>query len=169
MIRSLITQISQQCTKIPRPLDSLFGSCEDGQRQPSVEALLDILRQVCDESPATFIVLEALDECTDRDELMTIINALAEWRLERLHILVTSRKERDIEASLESIVVKSNMISLRDSIVDQDIQRYVRHRLSVDKSLKKWQKDPEICNEIEVALMNGARGMHVYNVNLRKI
>lgn len=127
MVRSLITQISHQCTKIPRPLDSLFSSYEDGQRQPSVGALLDILRQVCDESPSTFIVLDALDECTDRDELMAIINALTEWRLERLHILLTSRKERDIEASLECLVDKSNILSLRSSTIDEDIQRYVQY------------------------------------------
>jgi NACHT domain len=163
MIKSLVTQLSQKCIQMPWALDSLLSSCGNGQSQPSAEALLSILRGICGEFPATYIILDALDECIDRDELMVAIKILAEWRLERLHILVTSRKERDIEDELERVVEKSSIIPLQSSIVDQDIQRYVHHRLSTDKNLKKWHKDLEIRNEIEIALMKGAHGMHVYS------
>jgi hypothetical protein len=76
-----------------------------------------------------------------------------------LHLLVTSRKERDIENSLESFVGRQNTICLQNELVDKDIQRYVRQRLSNDERLKKWQKDPAIGKEIETALMKGAQGM----------
>ncbi|KAI9687702.1 MAG: hypothetical protein M1822_001781 [Bathelium mastoideum] len=159
MIKSLVTQLSHQCIKIPTALDTLFSSCGRGQSQPSAEALLNVLQQMCGAFPATYIVLDALDECDDRDELMTTIKTLFEWRLDGLHLLVTSRQERDIEVPLKCLVHESSIIPLQNDIVDEDIQRYVRHRLTVDTKLEKWQKDAEIRTEIEVALKNGAHGM----------
>jgi KaiC/GvpD/RAD55 family RecA-like ATPase len=161
MIKSLVTQLSQQCISISPLLDSLFVSSNNGQRQPSIEALLDALRQICEEFSATYIILDALDECADREELIAMTNQIASWQLESLHVVVTSRKERDLQSSLESLVDASNIIPLQSTVVDEDIRKYVRHRISVDKKLKKWQSG-EMQKEIEVALMEGAHGMYVY-------
>ncbi|KAF2094687.1 HET-domain-containing protein, partial [Rhizodiscina lignyota] len=158
MTKSLVTQLSQQCIRIPPLLDSLFSSSNNGQRQPSIEALLDALRQMSEELPATYIILDALDECADREELMSTIETIASWQLESLHVIVTSRKEPDIENSLESFVDTCNIIPLQRTVVDEDIRKYVRHRISVDKKLKKWRSG-EMQKEIEVALMEGAHGM----------
>ena len=114
------------------------------------------------EFPQSYIVLDALDECTDRAELMDILERIAGWKLEESHLLVTSRKERDIEISLERSVDDQNTICLQSKLVDKDILIYVRQRLSDDKSLSKWQKDPNIRYEIETALTKGACGMYVY-------
>ena len=162
MTKSLVTQLSQQCIRIPPLLDALFGSSNNGQRQPSVEALLDALRQMSEEFPATYIILDALDECTDREALMSTIETVASWQLESLHVIVTSRKERDIESSLESLVDAYNIMPLQSALVDEDIRKYVRHRISIDKKLKKW-RGGEMQAEIEVALMRGAHGMYVYS------
>jgi hypothetical protein len=43
--------------------------------------------------------------------------------------------------------------------VDKDIQRYVQQRLRDDKGLAKWNKDAAVRQDIEEALMHGARGM----------
>ena len=161
MIKSLVTQLSQQCIKIPPLLESLFVSSNNGQRQSSTEALLFALRQMSKEFPATYIILDALDECADREELMAMIETLVSWQLESLHVIVTSRKERDIESSLESLVDTCNIMPLQSAVVDEDIRKYVRHRISVDKKLKKWRSG-EVQAEIEIALMRGAHGMYVY-------
>jgi hypothetical protein len=59
-------------------------------------------------------------------------------------------------------VDSQNIICLQKELVDRDIFTYVRQRLSDDKSLSKWQKDPDIRHEIEMVLMKGAQGMYVY-------
>ncbi|OCK76482.1 ankyrin, partial [Lepidopterella palustris CBS 459.81] len=159
MLRSLICQLSQQCVKIPTGLYTLCSSCENGQRQPSLDALLEVTQQMIREFPQSYIILDALDECADRAKLMGILEKIAEWQLQKLHLLVTSRRERDIESSLECFIDRQNAICLQTELVDKDIQRYVRQRLSDDKSLSKWQKDPTIRQEIETALMKGAHGM----------
>jgi hypothetical protein len=113
------------------------------------------------EFPQSYIILDALDECTDRTSLIEILETLLGWRLDKLHLLVTSRKERDIESSLEEILEQRNIICLQSDLVDDDIKKYVHQRLSDDKRLRKWQKDPNLAHEIESTLMKGAHGMYV--------
>jgi hypothetical protein len=111
------------------------------------------------EFPQLYIVLDALDECTDRSELMAILERVAGWKLDGSHLLITSRKERDIESSLDTIDTQ-NSVGLQSKLVDGDILKYVRQRVSDDKNLSKWQKDPETRQEIEIAVMKGAHGMY---------
>jgi archaellum biogenesis ATPase FlaH len=164
MIRSLISQLSQQFVKMPSSLDMLFSSCKNGQRQPSLDGLLDVVRNLIREFQHVYIILDALDECTDRAELLATLQIIADWKDDALHLLVTSRKEQDIESSLENIVDTQNTICLLSELVDKDIFKYIRQRLSVDKKLNKWQKDPEIRYEIEIPLMKGAHGMYACHI-----
>jgi hypothetical protein len=159
MARSLISQLSQQCVKLPASLETLFSSCENRQRKPTLDELLEVLQQITLESSQSYIILDALDECANRAELMDTLETIAGWQLKKLHILVTSRRERDIEISLETLVDARNAIDLRTEMVDKDIRAYIDHRLSVDKNLKRWQKDRGIRQEIEAALMEKACGM----------
>ncbi|KAF1938815.1 HET-domain-containing protein [Clathrospora elynae] len=159
MLRSLLCQLLQRSFTIPKGVDALFSSCENGQRKPSLHALLDVTRQVAQEFAHVYVVLDALDECTQRSELMDMLEMVARWRLDNLHLLMTSRKERDIESSLENYIKKEDSLCLQRDVVDQDIQRYVQQRLRDDKGLAKWNKDAAVRQEIEAALMGGARGM----------
>ena len=160
MLCSLLCQLSQHSIAIPRSLDALFVSCENGQRRPSLHALLEAIRKTMQEFTHVYLVLDALDECTQRAELMNLLGTVAGWQLQNLHLLMTSRKERDIESSLEDYVDEQDTICLQSELVDKDIQRYVQQRLSNDKSLLKWEKDAAVRQEIEVALMRGAHGMY---------
>ncbi len=162
MVRSLICQLSHQCVKIPAGLDTLFSSCENGRQEPSLDALLDVVQQMAQEFPQSYVILDALDECADQAGLLGILETMIGWQLQNLHLLVTSRRERGIESVLESFVDGQNMVCLQSELVDEDIQRYVRQRLSDDRSLGKWQKDPAIRQEIETVLMKGAHGMYFY-------
>jgi hypothetical protein len=81
-----------------------------------------------------YIIFDALDESIDRTELIAILSRIASWKLERSHILVISRKERDIQSLLETIVDAQNIICLQSALVDKNIMIYVRQSLSDDKS-----------------------------------
>ena len=153
MIRSLISQLSQQCTRIPEPLKNLISS--DKYRKPPREALLQALKQLIKEIPDCFILLDALDECSDRLELMELIQTMAEWRYDSLHLLVTSRNERDIGDSIQLFAKDEDFIALESETVNKDIGAYVRQRLREGK-LAKWHKDSA---EIEAALMKKSYGM----------
>jgi hypothetical protein len=79
--------------------------------------------------------------------------------MRKIHLLVTSRKEREIENSLQPLIDEGNAICLQSNLVDKDIQSYIDYRLSTDMKLKKWHQDSGIRQEIEGALMNKAQGM----------
>jgi Cdc6-like AAA superfamily ATPase len=159
MVRSLISQLSEKCIKMPLALEALYSYSDKGNRQPSLDALMNVLQHMLQEFPQSYLILDALDECADRAVLMIILEQIAGWQLEEMRVLVTSRKERDIESSLEDIVNRECIVCLQHQVVDKDIQTYVRQRLSDDKGLKKWQKDAEIRQEIETTLMEGSHGM----------
>jgi hypothetical protein len=162
MLRSLLSQLLQRSIVVPKGVDALYSSCDNGQREPSGHDLLEVTQQAAQEFTQVYVVLDALDECTQRSELMSMLETVAGWKLNNLHLLMTSRKERDIEWSLKSYVKEENTVCLQSDLVDQDIQRYVQQRLHDDKSLVKWNKEAAVRQEIEAALMSGARGMYVF-------
>jgi hypothetical protein len=63
---------------------------------------------------------------------------------------------------VEGYIQEEYALCLQRDIVDQDIQQYVQQRLHNNKSLAKWNKDAAVRQEIEAALMGGARGMYVF-------
>jgi hypothetical protein len=165
MLCSLLRQLLQRSITIPKDVDALFSFCDNGQRRPSVHALLEATQQAAQEFTQVYVVLDALDECTQRSELMDVLGLVAGWKLDNLHLLITSRKEREIESTLECYVEEGDTVCLQRDVVDQDIQRYVQQRLRDDKGLAKWNKDAAIRQEIEAALMRGAQGMYVFLPN----
>ncbi|CAN9201723.1 unnamed protein product [Alternaria alternata] len=156
MLRSLLCQLVQRSAVIPKGVDALFSSCENGQRKPSSHALLQVIKEAAQEFTHVYVVLDALDECTQRSELMDMLEAVAGWQLDNLRLLITSRKERDIESSLEKHIRNEDAACLQRDVVDKDIQRYVQQRLHDDNDLARWNRDAAIRQEIEEALMRGA-------------
>ena len=159
MVKSLIVQLSQYCIEPPTALYSFFSSRLRWRRQ--LDSLLQVLRQMIQNFPASFIVLDALDECNDRGELLHILDTITSWQLEDLHILVASRNEADIRVSMEGLVRGHNTVCLQSEVVDKDICSYVLHRLSNDHGLQRWRGNPEVQQEIETVLMGKACGMCV--------
>jgi hypothetical protein len=162
MLRSLICQLSQNCARMPASLDTLFALRDSRQGLPSLQTLLEAFKQMMLEFPQVFVLIEALDECRQLQELMDVLETVAGCQLDNMHLLMISRKERDIESSLESYVKEEDTICLKRDVVDRDIQAFVQQRLSDDKSLAKWNKDPAVRQEIEARVMHSARGMYVW-------
>lgn len=107
----------------------------------------------------TYIILDALDECAERDELLTDLEEVASWEDANLHVLATSRREKDIEEALTPLSEARNRISIQSALVNADIRTYIHDRLQTDRKLKRWQKYPKVQLEIEDTLMRKVDGM----------
>jgi hypothetical protein len=138
MIRSLITQLSSLRGNTPQALKLLFSNCGDGKRQPTVDELLTALRQIVQEFDELYIILDALDECKEREELLVSIEEITGWKLGKLHILATSRGEKEIEESLGPFVNDQYKICIQSALVNGDIRTYIHERLQTDRRLKRW-------------------------------
>ena len=158
MLRSLIFKLWVQKREDANAVDALYFACGSGASQPSSNMLKNAVKELVQSFVDTFIILDALDECKERERLMPIIEEMAVWKISSLHMLVTSRKERDIEDSLSTILDDEQRICIQSALVEGDIRNYVRSRIRTDRELKKWQK-PEVQTEIETVLMEKAGGM----------
>ena len=153
LIRSLIVQLSGSYSA--ESLLSAYSQSQKGRNQLTVEQLTLILRQMLQSFNSTYILLDALDECTDREDLLEFIEALMSWNITNLHVLATSRRENDIATALEPLATCH--LCIQSALVDADIRVHILERLSNDPKLKKWPADVQ--NEIENTLMIGAKGM----------
>lgn len=144
-----------QSTKTPEALQALYSRNYDGQQQPRNAALAEVLQSILEDSPGTFIILDALDECTDREELLELIRKIRGWKVGKVHVLATSRKEKDIEEALEPLV--TSKICIQSTQVNGDIQLLIREQLHNDPKLKKWPA--KVQEEVEKTLMEWANGM----------
>jgi hypothetical protein len=133
----------------------LYSNTLDGQNQPSTTSLTQILRDILTYFRHAYIVLDALDECSEQDDLLSFLGEITDWKLDSLHILATSRPDRMTIEHLACGI--SDAIDIQNAIVDADIRIHIRERLQNEFSLSKWPL--KVKDEIETSLMEGAHGM----------
>ncbi len=150
-IRSIIQQLANQSDDLDA-LNLLRQKSQGGA--PRRKELLDTLRGMLTGFEQVFIIIDALDECGDRQELFELLDTLRHWKLDQLRILVTSRDEPDIRNSLNP--TPEQQVSLKTSGVDHDIGLFVVKSLEREKNLQQW---PELRGLTENALVKGAQGM----------
>ena len=155
-VRSLLFQFAQQARDGLQNVEQLYQKCGGGQQQPAEDVIRSLLRDIMGRIESKYIILDALDECTDREDLLTFICTLVDSKLPGLRILATSRSERDIEERLRPI--SDHNINIQSAIVDEDIRVYIRDRLATDMKLKKWP--PSVQDEITAVMMEKAGGMY---------
>lgn len=102
-----------------------------------------------------YIVLDALDESPERPELLTLLDEIYKWGIDGVHVLATSRQERDIEGGLKSLV--SHDVSMDESLVDGDIRVHVTRIVDDDAVFQTFSADDR--NGIKSTLIDGAHGM----------
>ena len=159
-IRSLLFQFAQQVSDGLRDLEHLHKNCGGGQQQPTEEVIISQLRDLMGRIDSKYILLDALDECTDREDLLKFVCDLGDTKLKGLCIMTTSRREREIQEQL-GLMADYN-INIQSAVVDEDIRIYVQDRLATDPKLKKWPES--VRDEITNVMMEKANGMYVYAV-----
>jgi Fungal N-terminal domain of STAND proteins/NACHT domain len=137
-------------TQLPASVEELYKQCDDGSHQPGTESLMKALLSLLAEPNRAFLILDALDECSERIKLLDIIT-----RLVNANLLLVSRPEIDIKDGLAECVDIS-IISMQGDGNDKDIEIYVKKNI---ESLKRWQSKLEIRQEIQDVLVKKAKGM----------
>ena len=156
LIRSLILQLSTRRDGIHAALENLYSvECGNGLRQPSIASLEHTLMSIIESFDASYIFIDALDECCDRRKLLKWIKSITAGIPSKLHLMVSSRPEPDINIGLRSISNRVE-IDIAGQKNTQDIGNYLDARLAEDD---KWCDD--IKRMIRSALFAGANGMQV--------
>ncbi|EWZ78238.1 hypothetical protein FOXG_14292 [Fusarium oxysporum f. sp. lycopersici 4287] len=156
LLRSLADQLYHTGNEAARRLDSLFTSHDDGRRQPDTGALSACVDTMIQIAGKVFIIIDALDECTKREELLHWIRGLASSNAQ---LLVTGRPEAEFQGEIPRSFDERNCVLLDKQAVNTDIRSYVNATLEqkrdfVDKKLSQGTLD-----EIRDKVGDGADGM----------
>ena len=142
-------------------LDKLYLVSDDGKNQPSIDVMANAFEKMLKQVGKVWIVLDALDECVTRTELLIWLRSLIQnpGMHGNIHILVTSRPEQDIKIELEGLAGEGQVIAINDDLLEADISNYVHMRVRGKSQLQRWQDRPDILRKIETTLIEKANGM----------
>ncbi|KAM0802159.1 ankyrin repeat-containing domain protein, partial [Usnea florida] len=140
----------------------LYGTPGCGKTILSSTILQNVLEE-CEAKTASAVLyfyFDFNDAEKERHEKMirSLISQLSRCSV-GLHLLATSRRETDIEDSLNLLIDERNRISIQSALVNADIRTYTHDRLQNDRKLRRWLKHPEVQLEIEDMLVEKAAGM----------
>ncbi|EGU74404.1 hypothetical protein FOXB_15094, partial [Fusarium oxysporum f. sp. conglutinans Fo5176] len=156
LLRSLAVQLYHTGNEAARRLDNLFTSHDDGQRQPDTNALSACVDAMIQTAGKVFIIMDALDECTKREELLHWIRGLASSNSQ---LLVTGRPEVEFQREIPRLLDERNCVLLDKQAVNADIYSYVEATLEQKPDFVDKKLSPSILEEIRDKIGNGADGM----------
>ena len=159
LLRSLAAQMFMLSPPSREALEALFSECSEGVTQPTVDRLSQVVLTMLKMLNKPFIIVDALDECTTRKELISWLAAVYTDEHDQMSLLITSRKERGIQIEISRWLRQDNYISLQQSSVDSDIGRYIRGTLHENNEFGRWHFQPHVLEEIEHELTRKAEGM----------
>jgi hypothetical protein len=154
LLRSILIQLALRSPEALGRLRELYRDCASGSREPSSVSLFEAVTAALTYFPKAFVIVDALDECSDRRALLQILKALS--TLPNVHIIALSRRERDIELALESV---THEVPLATANVDMDIAMYVKHRMTESDDMRFWT--PGDRKKVQEHLTSKANGMYV--------
>ena len=142
---------------MPKVLVNLYACCGNGHQEPTLDDLQNTLQRIIDGFSSTFIILDALDECAEREKLLHWIQTLLEKDINPgLHFIVTSRPEQEIEDKFKSY----DYLDLVEESGNHDLEAYLDYQLQNDSDLQKWNSHTQWL--IKLTLIKKADGMCVY-------
>jgi NACHT domain len=152
MLYSFLAQLST--SSVPPEVQQLYESTGHGTREATITQLTDTFLSIASRAPQTYIMMDALDESSDRKLMFEVIEAILKTN-DKINLLMTSRKEPDIQKMLQHSI--DYVVPIEDKRVDADIHMHVERCLQNDPDLNKW--DIDLKSKIVTSLTSGAHGM----------
>ena len=155
MLSSLVRQLAAAANELPQEVFALAKELRGSGRQPGTRRLLSALNSIIKSiEQEVYVVIDALDECpekadhAERQDLLNQITELLSEHNENFHLLATSRKEVDIQGSLQALATTKLDIQ---TAFRGDIELFVENSLEEVPRLARWSS--EIKAEIKSTLL----------------
>jgi hypothetical protein len=158
MISSILQQLLQKLPRIPQDLLDIYESNIRKNTRPALQEILQLLEYVISEIPRTYLVIDALDECTDINGTRSqLIRQMLKLPAD-LKILCTSRDLPDIEQLF------GEEDELRIQAQSTDVEKFLIERIDKSSRLKKHVlADPSLLKEITTTIIARVEGMLVFS------
>jgi NACHT domain len=151
MLYSFLSQLS--INHIPSDVRKLYEVCGDGAREATVTQLTTTLLSITRELKSVYIIVDALDESSDRGTLPAVIRDLCQS--DQINMLITSRHEQDLKSALTELM--DYIIPIQNECVDVDIRQHVERCLRTDRTLCLW--NDTLKATMTATLVSKAHGM----------
>lgn len=176
MLQSLIKQLCMKISNLSPTAISTIRKYRTTGEKPNDSQLVGLLQSVVGGAgtDATYIVVDALDECSRRPQLMKSLVSISELRLQNLYILLTSRDLVDIRRVLEPVVdyeipigsseddlqLSFDLSKHRKAGIKNDIVIYIEQNMAQQHYLNI--RSDELKRTIRDKLEDKANGMYVF-------
>jgi len=90
MLSSFLAQIS--ATQIGQEVHQLYERCENGRRRPTFDELTETIFTVLNKCPRVYLIVDALDECSDRAPLLQVVKQILRVNGD-IHLLLMGRPQ----------------------------------------------------------------------------
>jgi hypothetical protein len=115
MLSSLIVHLCGCRPDSPQPLLDL-AKYKDTKTRPDLDTLEATLRATITDFENVYLIIDALDECPEvneeRQTLLACLLRMYRWGETSLHLLLTSRKEKDIDDELRLLFVSEDVVEM---------------------------------------------------------
>ncbi|EXJ54732.1 hypothetical protein A1O7_10073 [Cladophialophora yegresii CBS 114405] len=156
MIRSVAAQLENEASPhcLSPELECLYSKCcgSGKNREPTLDEAVNLLISYSVGESSTYLVLDALDECRDRVNLISVLRKLREIA-PNIKLFVTSRRETDLVDGLTEDRFQGSPIE-GDALMD-NIRLYIRSTLANDRLLQKLPED--LKDHIQRTLVEGSQ------------
>ena len=155
LLRFILRRVAAYADPFPIPILDLARKHELSNSNPSIKALYQILRNtIVTLEEDIFIVFDAIDEYQAddpvlREEFLEMLSKLCESQLQKLHLLVTSVHENDIQDTFSVLKQPPIEIGVEDAI-SVDLDAYLEVTIAKHAKTKNWS--PEILYRIKETL-----------------
>jgi hypothetical protein len=157
LISSLLRQLAMQKPFILDNLASFHEKHSSKNTRPNISELLRELQSAASSFDSVFIIIDALDECSEengsREGLLENLRALPE----KVHLMFTSRPHIRIDRSFPD-TQELKIIASTD-----DVRTYVDSRISQTPMLDRiMKKRPDIRDMVKKTVPEKSDGMYVF-------
>jgi hypothetical protein len=151
LISSLLFQLLNGQEILPDNVTKLFEKHEKDSSRPSLDELVGLLQEL-GKAKTTFIIVDALDECPDKEDNRNILLQQLSRLRGDCNILMTSRSSVSISEYFDEY--STIEITAKESDMDKYIAGHLSSRLQAHIKQK-----PGLYNEIKSAIIQRAQRM----------
>ncbi|KAI9890433.1 MAG: hypothetical protein M1814_003917 [Vezdaea aestivalis] len=158
MMATITASLASKSKSCFDELDAKVRMARSAGRKPTREMVHSYFRDSLKHFSKVCLVVDALDECTDRENMLEDLFDLPKSCPGDLKLLVTSRKHTDIQEALDS--VDHLWIDMEASLVQPDIKKFVD--AEIEEIIRKQRiklRDPNLQNQIANVLSEKSGGM----------
>jgi hypothetical protein len=150
ILASLLKQLVEKNETIPKEIVTLHETCQKLEKALSLNDLTKTLIEVCRDMSSTFVVVDALDECSQRNRL---ISSLKKMKEAGIKVFCTSRPLPDLQEAF------GTDLKVEIKAADSDVKSYVISRFEENEDLEALTPG-DVKEKLVTKLIEQANGMY---------